>query len=206
MDGIKHTLSDLLKHLHLLPRRSGSAYEKFKSATLTACASLNITNPAQIAYIFATVEHETAGTFKPVREAFWLSEPALIRWLKRNAKPYHYARMWGRGHIQLTWAKNYIKVDKFFGLDGALIDNPDLMLNDYELSIATAVAGMKYGWFTGKKLDDYINDNTLDLAGARRIVNGRDKAHKIAKSGAKYLNQLHELNHYDLPDDNDGYV
>ncbi len=206
MDGINNTLTDLLKRLHLLPRRSGSAYLKFKDACLTACHSLEITNPAQIAYIFATVEHETGGTFKPVREAYWISEAALIRWLKRNGKRYHFNRMWGRGHIQLTWSRNYIKVDRFFGLDGALIDNPDLMLSDYELSIATAVAGMKYGWFTGKKLDDYINTSTLDLSGARRIVNGRDKADKIARAGAKYLNQLHELDYYPLPEDNDGFV
>ena len=39
---------------------------------------------------------------------------------------------------------------------------------------------MKEGWYTSKKLSDYINDNKKDYVGARRIVNGTDKAKEIA--------------------------
>jgi len=56
----------------------------------------------------ATVAIETAHTFKPVREAYWLDDQmgheAAEQWRARNFRYYpHY----GRGHIQLTWADNY---------------------------------------------------------------------------------------------------
>jgi hypothetical protein len=40
--------------------------------------------------------------------------------------------------------------------------------------------GMEDGWFTGKALDDYFNLLATDYVGARRIVNGTDKASLIA--------------------------
>ena len=194
MDGIKSSLTNLLKSLRLLPRRRGSAFARFHQQCLLSCNQLGITNPAQIAYIFATIEHETNGTFKSVREGYWLTEKVLIAWLMRNNKSYVWGKWWGRGHIQTTWSKNYYKIDEHFQLDGKLINNPDLLLNDFELSVASAVAGMKFGWFTGKKLDDYINENSLDMRGARRIVNGNDRATKIAKLSYKYLDLLPLLN------------
>lgn len=193
MNSINPKLVNLLKRMRLLPRRSGKAFDRFYDACMLACKELGITNPAQIAYIFATVEHETNGTFEPVREAYWLSEANMIRWLRRNNKAYWHANAWGRGHIQLTWENNYRRADKHFELNGALIKNKDLMLEDFELSVATAVAGMKYGWFTGKNLEHYINDTTLDLRNARRIVNGTDKAVKIAKTSYKYIDLLPEI-------------
>lgn len=56
----------------------------------------------------ATVAIETAHTFKPVREAFWLDEQlgheVAERWRAANFRYYPY---YGRGHIQLTWQSNY---------------------------------------------------------------------------------------------------
>lgn len=40
--------------------------------------------------------------------------------------------------------------------------------------------GMKEGWFTGRKLSDYINQSKKDYLNARRIINGMDKASLIA--------------------------
>ena len=34
------------------------------------------------------------------------------------------------------------------------------------------IVGMRDGWFTGKKLSDYINNDEVDFYNARRIVNG----------------------------------
>ncbi len=184
MDNV---FTDLLKTLHLMPRRSGSAFERFRRRCLTACSELSIANPAQIAYIFATVEHETNGTFKPVREAYWISEGALIRWLKRNNKAYVKGRWWGRGHTQNTWKYNYQRIDDHFELDGALMRDPDLLLRDFDLSVAVTVAAMKEGWYTGKSLQHYINKYRVDFTGARRIVNGSDRASTIASLSAKHL-------------------
>jgi hypothetical protein len=40
--------------------------------------------------------------------------------------------------------------------------------------------GMEEGWFTGKKLSDYINGGKADYYGARGIINGKDRAAEIA--------------------------
>lgn len=190
-------LTNILRRLRLMPRHSGNAFEKFYRVCMASCASLGVTHPAQIAYIFATVEHETNGTFQPVREAYWLSEAALIRWLVRNKKDYVEGRWWGRGHTQNTWKANYQRIDDAFQLNGKLLRDPDLLLRDYELSVLVSVAAMQRGWYTVYTLDRWIGDRTVDLIGARRIVNGTDKAEKIAHLAAKYLVVLaqHEQKH-----------
>lgn len=48
----------------------------------------------------ATIAIETAHTFKPVVEAFWLDDD--WRWANLRYAPY-----WGRGYVQLTWQSNY---------------------------------------------------------------------------------------------------
>ena len=42
------------------------------------------------------------------------------------------------------------------------------------------IYGMREGWFTTKKLSDYIKNGKADYVGARRIINGTDEARKIA--------------------------
>jgi hypothetical protein len=65
-----------------------------KSGTIEAikweCKTQGIGLDTQVAYVLATTEWETAQTFKPVREAFWLSED----WRRRNFRYYPY---YGRG-------------------------------------------------------------------------------------------------------------
>jgi len=67
----------------------------------------------------ATCAIETAHTFLPVREAFWLSEA----WRAANLRYYPY---YGRGLIQLTWESNYRKLSPECGVD--LVTEPDLAL------------------------------------------------------------------------------
>ncbi len=54
------------------------------------CRRQGIGLDTQIAYVIATVEWETGNTFKPVKEAYWLSED----WRRRNLRYYPY---FGRG-------------------------------------------------------------------------------------------------------------
>ncbi|MEO0080462.1 MAG: glycoside hydrolase family 19 protein, partial [candidate division WOR-3 bacterium] len=81
------------------------------------CLRQGVSQPEQIAYVVATAEWETGKTFKPVKEAFWLSE----EWRKKNLRYYPY---YGRGYVQLTWESNYRKYSKILGID--LVGNPDL--------------------------------------------------------------------------------
>lgn len=70
--------------------------------------------------IFVTVFHETAHTFLPVKEAYWLSE----EWRKKNLR---YFPFYGRGYLQTTWKVNYQYYSKLLGVD--FVNNPDLMMN-----------------------------------------------------------------------------
>lgn len=124
------------------------------------------------AYLLATVHHETAQTYEPVREAYWQSEA----WRKRNL-----ARYWpfyGRGYVQITWRENYARAGAELGLD--LIANPDLAM-DAEVAYRILSNGMRHGWFSNKCLGDYITRDRTDYAGARRIVNGTDRAAALAR-------------------------
>ena len=99
----------------------------------------------QAAYVLATAFWETARTMKPVVEAFWKTDA----WRRQNLRyyPWH-----GRGFVQLTWEKNYQRAARETGQP--LDKNPDLALQP-DIAAAIIVAGMREGWFTGKKLADY---------------------------------------------------
>ncbi len=130
----------------------------------------------QAAYILATAYHETAHTMKPVVEAYWLSE----QWRKSNLRyyPYH-----GRGFVQLTWKENYIRAGKELGLD--FLKSPDQLLEPKN-SARILVTGSMEGWFTSKKIGDYVTLQKSNFKGARRVINGTDKANEIARLAIKY--------------------
>ena len=146
----------------------------------TACLAQGLLLATQQAYVLATVEHETAGTFQPVKEAYWLKDPD--KWLKEHHPEYY--PYYGRGFNQLTWKENYAKYSKITGKD--LVKYPDLVL-DPELALFILIHGFKTGILTGKKITDYINKNKTDFVGARRCINGTDKALHIANLARKYL-------------------
>jgi predicted chitinase len=130
--------------------------------------------------VLATVEWETAQTFKPVREAFWLNE----EWRRQNLRYYPY---YGRGYVQLTWRNNYAKYSQILGVD--LVEKPDLAM-DNNIALFVLVHGFKTGTFTGRKITEFINTHQADFVNARRCINGRDRAHDIAQLAEKYLKSL----------------
>jgi hypothetical protein len=127
----------------------------------------------QAAYVLATTKHETAGTMKPIREA------GGEAYLKRK-RYYPYV---GMGYVQLTWDYNYKKASKKLGVD--FLNNPKLLLKP-EHAAPIIVVGMKEGWFTDRKLSDYITLYKSDFRNARKIVNGMDKADLIAGYAVEY--------------------
>lgn len=144
------------------------------------CDQQGLPLATQKAYVIATVDHETNHTFKPVKEAYWLSEA----WRKKNLRYYPY---YGRGFIQLTWEVNYEKYSKILKYD--FVKDPDHVM-DPNISLFILVHGFKHGTFTGKKLEDYITTSRADFYGARRCVNGTDKASLIASKAKEYLDGL----------------
>ncbi|WP_273687388.1 carboxypeptidase [Ketogulonicigenium vulgare] len=135
---------------------------------------------AQTAYVLATAYWETNRTMLPVEEAYWLADD----WREKNLRyyPWH-----GRGFVQLTWKANYQKASAKIGVD--LIADPSRAMEP-DVAAQILVQGMVEGWFTGKKLADYIDGARVDFVGARRIVNGTDRAAEIAAIAEAYLAAL----------------
>ena len=147
------------------------------------CEKYNLSY-SQTAYLLATTYHETAHTFKPIKEYGsdkYLSKYDTGRLAKTlgntpqaDGDGQKYA---GRGHLMITGYNNYKFVGEQLGID--LINNPDLALQP-KYSAEILVRGSINGWFTSKKLSDYINDKKKDYINARRVINSLDKAQLIA--------------------------
>ncbi len=158
-------------------------------------------NNRLLAYILASVFHETGGRMLPVRETFASTDAGAIAALDKAWKagrlgqvktPYWRkdkdGKSWfGRGDIQLTHRVNYDALGKRIGVD--LVGNPSLAL-DVDISAEIAIVGMLEGRFTGKKLTDYFNLKKDDPVGARAVVNGTDKAKLIAGYYKSFLDAL----------------
>jgi hypothetical protein len=130
----------------------------------------------QAAYVLATVQHETNNSFEPVEEGYYLKNP------KAYQKTLRYYPYYGRGFVQLTWKDNYAKFNEILGVEGTgndLVKFPDVVLR-LPVSTFILVYGMKHGTFTGLKLGNFISSTQQDYRGARKIINGLDKADLIA--------------------------
>lgn len=154
---------------------------------------------AWIAYGLATAYHETAHTMRPVREhggpQYWFRMydpesplPRRAALAKREgALPGDGVRFYGRGHVQLTWRKNYRRAGLALGVP--LEADPDRALEG-ATSARIMVWGMEGGHFTGRKNADYLprrGPASVDqFRAARRIINGVDKAALIASYAVEF--------------------
>jgi len=147
-----------------------------------------------VAYALATAWHETGGRMQPVREGFAASDEGAIRAVadlhRRGKISRNYAlrdpatgqSYYGRGLVQLTHRENYARAGVALHLP--LDMQPDLALEP-DVSAAILLRGMAEGWFAKDynrphTLGRYFNAEIDDPVGARRIVNGQDKALLIA--------------------------
>ncbi|MFA0963403.1 hypothetical protein AB9P05_16485 [Roseivirga sp. BDSF3-8] len=140
----------------------------------------------KLAYILATVEGEC--NFRSKSEKRQISaRTAGQRELIRLQNRYWDSGFYGRGFVQLTWENNYKKASDFTGED--LVATPDKALVP-EIAATVTIRGMVTGMFTGKKLNDYFNDNKTDWVNARRIINGTDKADEFANKAKAHYTRL----------------
>jgi len=144
----------------------------------------------QIAYCLATFKWETAGSFEPIDEhgssKYFNSRYGPQTKVGKelgNTESGDGALFHGRGFVQLTGRANYRKASKLTGTD--LVAQPDAA-KDPDLAYQIAVQGMLDGWFTGKKLSDFIQPiSAPDFENARRIINKLDHAADIASIARK---------------------
>ena len=165
-----------------LPSEYQSAAKKHFPGILAECQKQGVTDKAQVAYILATTVHESgAGAHM---EEFASGEAYEGRSDLGNNQAGDGKKYKGRGYVQVTGRNNYTNWSKKLGVD--LVNNPELAEKP-ETAARILVQGMKEGSFTGKKLSDYIGGGKQDFEGARRIVNGTDKAAKFADTARKIL-------------------
>lgn len=154
------------------------------NAILDACADWPVEWQA---YALATAYHETAHTMQPIAERggeAYLNRrygpeglnPALAKRLG-NTQPGDGARYCGRGFVQITGRANYAAMGRRLGV--GLEQMPQLALEPMTAAMILR-AGMSEGRFTGKSLGDYFGPRKCDPKGARRIINGTDRADEIA--------------------------
>lgn len=160
-----------------LPAFNGGSPRQVRLAIIDECKRQGLNLPEQWAYLIATTEHETGNTWKPVKEAFWKSET----WRQQNLSYYPW---YGRGYVQLTWKNNYAKYEQITGVP--LTQDPNQAMSP-SVALFTMVHGSQYGVFTGQNLPQYINANQVDFYHARQVINGLDKADKIATRAEEWL-------------------
>ena len=155
------------------------------------------------AYLMATAAHETDQTMQPIteyggRKYFEKYDTGKLAKELGNTPAadgdgYTYR---GRGYVQLTGRANYAKAGATLGLD--LLHKPDMALAPI-IAAMILVRGCCDGWFTGRKLGDYLPD---DYRGARRVVNGTDKQDLIASYARVFeaaLRLLPDAPHVNVP-------
>ena len=134
----------------------------------------------QAAYMLATTWWETAHTMLPIEEygkgkgRKYGQKYDMDGSIYKGLDHIYY----GRGYVQLTWLSNYAFAKKKLNID--FVNHPEYALQR-EYAVKILITGMKEGWFTGRKLSDYIHQSKKDYVNARRIINGTDKAQKIAE-------------------------
>ncbi|WEJ33845.1 glycoside hydrolase family 19 protein [Devosia sp. SD17-2] len=147
----------------------------------------------KLAYLLATTFHETARTMQPIHERgaksyFDKYEPGTkIGKTLGNTNIGDGYRFRGRGFVQITGRFNYRNAGLKMDVD--LLSNPDKALDPVIAGMAL-VRGSLEGWYTGKKLGDYINASQTDYINARRVINGTDKARLIAGYADKFEQAL----------------
>lgn len=159
----------------LFPTMTQSQFDGIQMTLTCAAGQLPL---SWCAYTLATEYHETAKTMEAVREGLNVSDA----WRRKNLRYYPW---YGRGEVQLTWEKNYRfatqRLRELGHEEVDLIANPDQAL-DPKISTLIMLNGMLEGWFTGKKLRDYLPNNPTreQYRNARRIINGTDRADLVA--------------------------
>ena len=163
------------------PVSGGATANATRVGIIDECNREGLNWPAQIAYVLATVQWETAGTWRPVREGTRV-DAQTERWRRNSLSYYPY---YGRGYVQLTHFAGYARYTRP-AVD--LINDPDLAMQG-DIALGVLVNGMKTGAF-GHRLDRHVSGTKTDFVNARQVVNAMDHAQEIASLAQGWLNKL----------------
>ena len=152
---------------------------------LNQCLDNGVIDRGQIAYVFATAEHESHfGRFMMELADGWDYEgwPDL-----GNTEPGDGPRFKGRGFVQIIGRRNYRIWSDKLGIN--LIDNPEKAALP-EIAAPILVRGMRDGSFTGVALSDFIVGDRRDFFNVRRIVSGLNRSDQIAQIAESYFQAI----------------
>nr|WP_250814046.1 hypothetical protein [Neorhizobium tomejilense] len=197
----RHAFFDLVR-TKLFKGRLAAGQVEGLTAILDAWRERDGQGEAQpLAYVLATAFHETAATMQPVRETLAASDRSAITRLDEAFaagrlgsvktpywRPDAEGKSWlGRGLVQLTHRRNYEAMSAVTGID--LVADPGRAM-EMPVSVAILIEGMRRGSFTGRKLGDYFGQARCDWVGARKIINGNDRADLVARHARVFAEAL----------------
>jgi Putative peptidoglycan binding domain len=149
---------------------------------LNQCLADGIGDRGQLAYVFATAQHESHwGRFMHELSDGTQYEGRLDL---GNTQPGDGPRFKGRGFVQITGRRNYRDWSKRLGID--LVGNPGKTAQP-EIAAKIISRGMRDGTFTSLSLGDFIAGSRRDFFQARRIINGLDRARDIEEIALEYF-------------------
>lgn len=168
---------------HLFGGRLTEGQVKGIQRLVTAANFYGMSDYRQVAYLLATVFHETDKRMQPIEEYASGAAYEGRKDLGNNVRGDG-VKFKGRGDVQITGRRNYDIFSRILSID--MIKDPTLALEPTN-SAHIAVIGMMQGRFTGKKLSDYIVcGQEPDYKNARRIINGMDKSALIANYAKQF--------------------
>jgi len=176
---------DINRLVSVLPQSQQNSARQHFPFIVQEAQRQGVQNKAQLAYILATATHES-GAGKHMEE-FASGRAYEGRRSLGNTQPGDGVRFKGRGYVQLTGRRNYTDWSRRLGMD--LVGNPRAVENP-QVAAKILVGGMMGGTFTGRGLGSYINGQRTDFVGARRTVNGTDRAGSIAQIAQRLMSAL----------------
>ena len=170
--------------LKIMPHAK-SRVQDFLEPLNAAMREFHINTPVRQAAFLAQIAHES-GELRYVKE---LASGAAYegRASLGNTQPGDGVRFKGRGYVQVTGRRNYSDWSRRLGVD--LVSNPRLA-SQPNVAARILVQGMRDGTFTGRRLGDYVGNGRADFAGARRVVNGNDRAGQIGQIAQRLLSAM----------------
>lgn len=165
----------------------------------SALKSFNQWSPRSCAAAIGTISIETASSFLPVREAYYIysQDPAeaeilfqqnptpAYNWYNNTSAHAAYSggpQYHGRGFIQLTHDYNYKKVGDVIGVD--LVSNPDLMLQPDIAAKGLAVYWQQRNMQATADIEDWLTIRK-DVVGFVANPPGYNRVNQVASDLVK---------------------
>lgn len=176
--------------------------EKFHNLIANAKSVGGITSKRELAMFLAQILWESDGLKAKVEYA--CSGPNGCPYSYKSASDEPGRQYYGRGYIQLTYSGNYRAASYDLFKDDRLVKNPDLVVEDDDISWATAF------WFWKTHVGYYLGVEEGKFGVTTRAINGALECDGVNTQKAKsrfkiYTNVLNAFNVDEIPNESGCY-